>query len=226
MSKFFQAFSLKCVLFFVVAIFISGGIAFYLGRSFEKSTYNDACLDLGGGMQPGHYPICVIKKESAPQPTTVPTTNPNNQKQVKESESANSEIYLEAEEGQLTSAGEYTHIAPSTRGGENADEVYLGDGGASLTLTFPVDDNQAGKYLLKLRLFDDGKHPDGSRDATITINGKTYHYNHVSQDLGGWRWVELGEVTLKPGENKISLTKDETTSAAFIIDAFGFVPVE
>ena len=35
-------------------------VAFSAGRSFERYLYEDICLDLGGGRNPGEYPICVI----------------------------------------------------------------------------------------------------------------------------------------------------------------------
>jgi predicted Na+-dependent transporter len=34
-----------------------------VGKVLERTLYEDRCLDLGGGMQPGGHPICVIEKE-------------------------------------------------------------------------------------------------------------------------------------------------------------------
>jgi predicted Na+-dependent transporter len=34
----------------------------YVGKVLERNLYEERCLDLGGGMQPGDHPICVIEK--------------------------------------------------------------------------------------------------------------------------------------------------------------------
>lgn len=39
--------------------------AFYAGMQTQTYLYEDLCLDLGGGKNPGSYPICVIGKVSA-----------------------------------------------------------------------------------------------------------------------------------------------------------------
>lgn len=36
------------------------GLAFQAGRAFEAFRYDDICLDMGGGRNPGNHPICVI----------------------------------------------------------------------------------------------------------------------------------------------------------------------
>ena len=36
--------------------------AFYAGMRTQAYLYEDLCLDLGGGKNPGSYPICVIEK--------------------------------------------------------------------------------------------------------------------------------------------------------------------
>ncbi|WP_199903447.1 hypothetical protein [Neisseria wadsworthii] len=38
--------------------------AFYAGMKFQAYVYDDLCLDLGGGKQPGDYPICVIERKT------------------------------------------------------------------------------------------------------------------------------------------------------------------
>lgn len=35
-------------------------LGFFLGSAWQKFSYTDTCLDLGGGQNPGNYPICVI----------------------------------------------------------------------------------------------------------------------------------------------------------------------
>lgn len=37
-------------------------LIFFLGMQYQKFIYNNICLDMGGGMNPGNYPICVVKK--------------------------------------------------------------------------------------------------------------------------------------------------------------------
>jgi hypothetical protein len=36
-------------------------LAFSAGRAWERFRYEDICLDLGGGMYPEGYPICVVE---------------------------------------------------------------------------------------------------------------------------------------------------------------------
>lgn len=38
---------------------------FYAGMRTQAYLYEDLCLDLGGGKNPGSYPICVIEKVPA-----------------------------------------------------------------------------------------------------------------------------------------------------------------
>ncbi|MBB3994499.1 hypothetical protein GGR95_002145 [Sulfitobacter undariae] len=55
------------VLISVVALpvlFILLAVSFWLGRVFEANRYEDTCLDLGGGRNPGGYSICVISPDS------------------------------------------------------------------------------------------------------------------------------------------------------------------
>lgn len=39
--------------------------AFYAGMRTQAYLYEDLCLDLGGGKNPGSYPICVLDKNVA-----------------------------------------------------------------------------------------------------------------------------------------------------------------
>jgi len=128
------------------------------------------------------------------------------------------EIYIEAETGALSNGGEYSRIGESSRGGE----VYLGDGNALVKYSFSLDTD--GEYELLVNLNDDGVHPSGRRNATISVNGSSLKYNHISEDTGVWKWYELAPVSLQKGINEIVFTKDQTTSAAFIMDAFKLIP--
>ena len=46
----------------VVSIIISLGVGFWLGMKWSRIQYLDKCLDMGGGMNPGGYEICVVEK--------------------------------------------------------------------------------------------------------------------------------------------------------------------
>ena len=45
---------------FVKALLLIG--AFYAGMRTQAYLYEDLCLDLGGGKNPGNYPICVLER--------------------------------------------------------------------------------------------------------------------------------------------------------------------
>ncbi|WP_165090563.1 hypothetical protein [Neisseria yangbaofengii] len=38
--------------------------AFCAGMAFQHYLYEDTCLDLGGGRNPGNFPICVVDKST------------------------------------------------------------------------------------------------------------------------------------------------------------------
>ncbi len=113
----------------------------------------------------------------------------------------------------------YSYIAESARG----KEAYLAAKGAIASYEF--ESAIAGNYKLSVKLSDDALHLDGSRSVTILLNNsKTLAYSHISKDTKGWEWFDLGQVTLIAGKNTITFTKDDTTSAAFVMDEFKFVP--
>ena len=45
---------------FLLAVLLIG--AFYAGMKVQAFIYEDTCLDLGGGKNPGNYPICAVEK--------------------------------------------------------------------------------------------------------------------------------------------------------------------
>ncbi|MCM0148644.1 hypothetical protein KCN56_08725 [Photobacterium galatheae] len=45
----------------VVAVLLLIAVSFGAGMTFERYRYEDVCLDMGGGQNPGDFPICVIK---------------------------------------------------------------------------------------------------------------------------------------------------------------------
>lgn len=49
-------------LLLLVAILGALFASFQLGRSIERWRYDDLCLDMGGGRNPGNHPICVIDR--------------------------------------------------------------------------------------------------------------------------------------------------------------------
>ena len=48
-----KAILISCAIGLLLAGFLSG-------RMYEAWSYDDTCLDLGGGKSPGEYPICVV----------------------------------------------------------------------------------------------------------------------------------------------------------------------
>ncbi len=47
---------------FVILLMVSLCVDFYLGMKWQRFRYLDACLDMGGGTNPGNHEICVIEK--------------------------------------------------------------------------------------------------------------------------------------------------------------------
>lgn len=46
----------------IILIIVAMLLSFWSGIQWKTFWYNDKCLDLGGGSNPGNYPICVIEK--------------------------------------------------------------------------------------------------------------------------------------------------------------------
>ena len=55
----------KNYLLIVAAVIVIAAISFWAGLNFQKAQYNDVCLDLGGGQNPGQHPICVVEQQNA-----------------------------------------------------------------------------------------------------------------------------------------------------------------
>ncbi len=49
----------------IAAVTLAAAMSFWAGSEFRKAQYDDACLDLGGGRNPGQYPICVVEQQNA-----------------------------------------------------------------------------------------------------------------------------------------------------------------
>ncbi len=45
-----------------IIIIVAMVAGFYMGIKWNQFQYDDLCLDMGGGKNPGNYPICVIEK--------------------------------------------------------------------------------------------------------------------------------------------------------------------
>lgn len=52
-------------LLIVAAAIVIAAMSFWAGLNFQKAQYNDVCLDLGGGQNPGQHPICVVEQQNA-----------------------------------------------------------------------------------------------------------------------------------------------------------------
>jgi hypothetical protein len=131
-------------------------------------------------------------------------------------------IYVDGGAGTLSNFSEYgySYIGESARG----TEAYLADKGATATYKFTAE--KAGSYRLEISLSDDAVHDNGARNATVTLNGGgTVFYKHQSENTNGWKWYSLGQLSIKKGKNTVTFIKDETTSAAFVMDQFRFVPI-
>ena len=49
----------------IAAVTLAAAMSFWAGSEFRKAQYDDVCLDLGGGRNPGQYPICVVENQNA-----------------------------------------------------------------------------------------------------------------------------------------------------------------
>ncbi len=49
----------------IAAVTSAAAMSFWAGSEFRKAQYDDVCLDLGGGRNPGQYPICVVEQQNA-----------------------------------------------------------------------------------------------------------------------------------------------------------------
>lgn len=129
------------------------------------------------------------------------------------------EIWVEAESGELIGKGKYSSLGPSSRG---PGEAYLGNGGVSVK--YIVNSKKNAEVYFYISITDDALHKDGSRDATFTVNGKEIKFKHISKNTvtkdSPWAWQLLGKTNLKKGKNIITVTKDKSTSAAFVMDKF------
>lgn len=129
-------------------------------------------------------------------------------------------IVVEAGDGILGGDVFLSYIGESARG----KEAYLADGG--VTATYVVETTVPGQHQLWVKVNDDGLHLDGARNAKVTVNtSQVRQYNHVSQEIDGWKWVEITSFTLMDGDNTVVFEKIEDTTAAFVMNEFKFVPV-
>ncbi len=132
-------------------------------------------------------------------------------------------IVVDGGSGVLANGGSFSYIGESARG----LEAYLAEGGANATYMVSIDNGSYfSNYNLLVKLSDDAKHNDGARDATITINNnQILKYTHISENTNGWKWYTIGSVSFRKGENKMVFTKDESTTAAYVMDEFKLIPI-
>jgi len=132
------------------------------------------------------------------------------------------EIWVEAETGELYNARKYSEIGSSSRG---PGELYLGDGGSYAI--YNIKSKKDVDVILYIFINDDGKHPDGARNAEFTINDQSLVYNHKSKNIqhdgNYWEKFKLGKVHLNKGKNVVKISKTKSTSAAFIMDKMLFI---
>jgi hypothetical protein len=55
---------LKRVPLYILSCIIFLFVGFFVGYKYSQFDYKDKCLDLGGGQNPEHHSICVIKEET------------------------------------------------------------------------------------------------------------------------------------------------------------------
>ena len=48
----------------IAAIIVAVVLSFWAGSEFRQAQIDDLCLDLGGGRNPGEYPICVVEVQN------------------------------------------------------------------------------------------------------------------------------------------------------------------
>lgn len=131
-------------------------------------------------------------------------------------------IVVEAGEGVIEKAqyDSFSYVGESARG----LEAYLASKGTSVV--YQVESSKPGEYTLWVKLSDDALHDSGSRSTTIAVNNtRTLGYVHFSEDTKGWKWYQVGNATLIEGMNTVVFTKNETTTAAYVMDEFKFVPI-
>lgn len=127
-------------------------------------------------------------------------------------------IIVPGEIGELSEIEQWSVAGHTGRVGAHCSgELYMGIG--NVTARYTVDVADAGKYTLWIRTSDDAQHPVGSRAVTITVNQQKASWTDNGESYS-WKWFKIGEFNLNKGENTIVFLKNETTSAAFVMDEF------
>lgn len=134
-------------------------------------------------------------------------------------------ILIQAQDGIINDFGVngegMTYLAETSRG----FEAYLAVEGAKVTIPFTSE--TAGQYELWIYTSDDGTFEDGDRNVTIFVNNSSkLLYQHKSEDTQGMVWQKVGTATILEGDNMVSVTKEQSTYAAFSFTSIKFIPTE
>jgi hypothetical protein len=166
----------------------------------------------------------VIVKTQGSESSSKTSETQTNQNQDNNLEQTNEDqvnyITIEAGDGTLEAPGNSgSYIGESARG----LEAYLASDGDKAA--YKVDITNPGRYMLDVKLSDDGTWNNGDRSVTISINNSsTLKYDHQSENTNGWKWYTLGGVTLNKGANTIVFTKNPNGYAAYVMDEFRLKP--
>jgi hypothetical protein len=194
-----------------VVVLAAWSIAYFIARRWPTARWSRGLIATGMIVAVSVYNLTALSRK--------PTDEGDSDASTKNEEVvAPGTIVVEAGTGELLNGGTLSYIAESARG----LEAYLGDDQA--TARYKVTASKSGQYKLRVKLSDDGLHYDGARSVTVKIGGQTYPYVHLSEDTKGWKYYDVATVNLAAGENTIDFIKNETTTAAYVMDEFQLVP--
>ena len=79
------------------------------------------------------------------------------------------------------------------------EEIYVGDTDAGEWLQYTFNAENAGRYIISFKIAS----PNNGGKAGVDINGTRAGELQIPNTTGELKWLELGEVKLKKGENKL-----------------------
>jgi preprotein translocase subunit SecD len=141
----------------IVAVTLAAAMSFWAGSEFRKAQYDDVCLDLGGGRNPGQYPICVVEQQNAALwlgPIRV-TQNDVVELDLQRGEDGQSQIRLELTPGIASPLAAFTEQSIGQKlniriGGQLVNSVHIADAiqGTSFILALPKTQAEKLEKLL------------------------------------------------------------------------------